>query len=437
MRVRSVKIAEYRGLRDLQLHLPSPAHARFKNLAVTLIVGKNGTGKTTLFRAMAHALTGRASANDDITMVFDEEATGYKRPPTRVIISSYAASDGYKGLRRSTRAPATLHYAGAGRWSSGFNVESISEGRLGLIIANALLGDDLKKQEAAALFVEFLEYAPSPYLFIDIDLLLARTRTPYQQRLDLEENDRHSDIRQAIDHLVSLTDLESTRRLAQPDGWISLHDWQAEHPDLIPALLEALQVLVITAPRVGIRIPFQIGFRRTQAVVPTESFSSGERAMLYRFFGLLDLMQDHALVLIDEPEVHLHPAWIQRFIPILINVFREYHAHLILASHSPLIATDLPADCVLILQRRGDQIRGQYLDEPSLGSDPKRVLYQIFELDDYIGGFAQDVIQDVENSLRQGDLGSAERSYRLLADSHEKYRLFLELEKRRSGNRRG
>lgn len=439
MRVRSIKITEYRGLRNIELQLPTPAHARFGNLAVTLIVGKNGTGKTTLFRAMAHALTGRATPSDDITLVFDETATGDKREPTRVILSAYAASDGYKGLRRSPKSLATLHYAGTSHLTSRKELEAFREADLGCVIAEAFVGHDPRKKMAADRLLPLVGYAPIPYLLIDLKGLssyyAALEKAPLDRHVDRTDRKQRDEFLARARRLAELAS-DKKRWPTTEERWLSLPAWKERFPDQVEWLLETLRMMNRLSARARHPLPFRIGFKRTDTVIPTEEFSTGERAMLYRFFSLMELMRDQALVLIDEPEVHLHPSWIQQFIPALIDAFSPYHAHLVLASHSPLIASDLPADCILILQRSDDQIRGRRLEEPSLGVDPKQVLYDAFELDDYIGGFAKAVIEDVEKALHDGDLPTAERSYRLLADSHEKYRLFLAMEKRRSELRR-
>jgi hypothetical protein len=67
--------------------------------------------------------------------------------------------------------------------------------------------------------------------------------------------------------------------------------------------------------------------------------SSGQQQMLCSMFGLAAALEDHALVLIDEPELSLHPRWQMSFLKHLetaLEVVRD--CHVIIATHSPLIA---------------------------------------------------------------------------------------------------
>jgi len=45
-----------------------------------------------------------------------------------------------------------------------------------------------------------------------------------------------------------------------------------------------------------------------------------------------------SLLLIDEPEIHLHPAWQARLIGALTDLCRQYDAQMIIATHSEEVA---------------------------------------------------------------------------------------------------
>ena len=59
------------------------------------------------------------------------------------------------------------------------------------------------------------------------------------------------------------------------------------------------------------------------------------------------------VVFIDEPDLHLHLDWQKKYIQKLIDVFstlpENIHVHFILATHSPFIISDLPNECIVIL----------------------------------------------------------------------------------------
>jgi hypothetical protein len=67
--------------------------------------------------------------------------------------------------------------------------------------------------------------------------------------------------------------------------------------------------------------------------------SSGQQQMLCSIFGLAAALENHALVLIDEPELSLHPRWQLSYLKHLETALEAVHqCHVIIATHSPLIA---------------------------------------------------------------------------------------------------
>ena len=66
--------------------------------------------------------------------------------------------------------------------------------------------------------------------------------------------------------------------------------------------------------------------------------SSGEQCLLVMILGIAGHISHNSLILIDEPEISLHPSWQARFMDLIINIFKNYHeCHFIIATHSPQI----------------------------------------------------------------------------------------------------
>ena len=70
--------------------------------------------------------------------------------------------------------------------------------------------------------------------------------------------------------------------------------------------------------------------------------SSGEQCLFLLFLGVVASIEDNSLVLIDEPEISLHPTWQERFVDILNQSLNTYSGcHFIIATHSPLIVSNI------------------------------------------------------------------------------------------------
>lgn len=82
--------------------------------------------------------------------------------------------------------------------------------------------------------------------------------------------------------------------------------------------------------------------------------SSGHKIVLLTLTQLAELVSERTLVLIDEPEAHLHPPLVMAFVRALSNLLAKRNGVAILATHSPVVVQEVPASCVTLLFRSGD-----------------------------------------------------------------------------------
>ncbi len=103
--------------------------------------------------------------------------------------------------------------------------------------------------------------------------------------------------------------------------------------------------------------------------------SSGERALLLLVCSIASQIANDSLVLIDEPEISLHPEWQESFIDLIHNAFSGYkRCHFIIATHSPLIISNLPSNDCFILNMDEDTL------SPSSDYANKSVDFQLAKL---------------------------------------------------------
>lgn len=93
------------------------------------------------------------------------------------------------------------------------------------------------------------------------------------------------------------------------------------------------------APK-AIRLDVKTGYHVTSSSgheLPLSALSSGEQHELVLLHELLFEAEPDTLVLIDEPELSLHPTWQEEFLPDLLKIARLSELDFILATHSPYI----------------------------------------------------------------------------------------------------
>ena len=109
--------------------------------------------------------------------------------------------------------------------------------------------------------------------------------------------------------------------------------------------------------------------------------SSGEKQLFLRTLSIKMLEPDNSIILIDEPELSLHPKWQQRIIEVYKNIGKNNQ--IIVATHSPHILGSVSNENIFILYRNENgKIEAKTGDElySSYGQPVERVLKDIMGL---------------------------------------------------------
>lgn len=116
-----------------------------------------------------------------------------------------------------------------------------------------------------------------------------------------------------------------------------------------------------------------------------EESSSGESHLLTSLHGIISNCENDSVIIIDEPEISLHPNWQIDYIDILKNLISSFKGiHIIISTHSNLLVTNLKnEESQISLIRRNKQthnIETEVLEMETYGLDPESILYNVFEI---------------------------------------------------------
>lgn len=92
---------------------------------------------------------------------------------------------------------------------------------------------------------------------------------------------------------------------------------------------------------------------------PAQAFlnlSSGHKIVLHQLVGMTAMLQRHGLVLIDEPETHLHPPLLAALMSSIRRLLSRQRAYALVATHSPVVVQEALAEQVAILASRDPMI---------------------------------------------------------------------------------
>lgn len=124
-------------------------------------------------------------------------------------------------------------------------------------------------------------------------------------------------------------------------------------------------------------------FHKQGCDITSEDMSSGEFAMLSTVLSISAAANDpHTLVLLDEPELSLHPNWQMTLIDNLDRALSNQVCQLLIATHSHMLVSDLPMKRSSVTQVEKDE-RGNLLansiSECTYGWSAEEVLLKVFK----------------------------------------------------------
>lgn len=150
--------------------------------------------------------------------------------------------------------------------------------------------------------------------------------------------------------------------------------------------------------------------------VKFSELSSGEQSLIEKYMIIIYqiLLEETEIILLDEPDVLLHPNWAKIFIKKLIDILtqdtmlQEKKLHIIISTHSPFLLSDIPQENVIFLEN-GEQV---YPNIETFGANIHTLLsHGFFMKDGLMGEFAKSKINEAIKYLNQKELTKEEIDY--------------------------
>ncbi|MGF6243473.1 putative ATPase [Paraburkholderia sp. GAS38] len=340
----------------------------------TLIVGKNGTGKSRLLRSIVLSIFGHEMSEENIDrsdragLLDSVWHLDMRYRPEEVICVSTSPFDKFPLPRRSSTIPNYTYLGLRGLSSVNLSTSYLSK------IANTLVDSVEHNREQASAIAGVLDYLGyEPVISMVWQLIPQRTiedlfssSDPNQTAFDSMRsglppylNDASSQYRRMVDTPPEILRIALELAMRAPVGrrlrsfemilgedGLRLSDpspvGMEEALLLIGAGLVRLKEAVLW--KKGKHEPFQIA-----------NASSGEQAVVMSLLGIGSQIRNNSLICIDEPEVCLHPEWQEKYIHLLYSTFSHFSGcHFVIATHSPQIVAQLPdGDCHVMSMETG------------------------------------------------------------------------------------
>lgn len=129
------------------------------------------------------------------------------------------------------------------------------------------------------------------------------------------------------------------------------------------------------------------GQPRAQVEETFRRLSSGHKIVLLTVTRLVETVVSRSLVLLDEPEAHLHPPLLSAFVRALSSLMQERNGVAIAATHSPVLLQEVPRECVLVVRRSGGTSKVDRPVRETFGENVGVLTHDVFSLEVTRAGF--------------------------------------------------
>lgn len=126
-----------------------------------------------------------------------------------------------------------------------------------------------------------------------------------------------------------------------------------------------------------------------QAEAWYQQLSSGHKLVALTITRLVEVVEERTLVLLDEPEAHLHPPLLAAFVRALSDLLVDRNGVAIIATHSPVVLQEVPRRCVWKLRRAGNSLVAERPSLETFGENVGILTREVFGLEVTETGYHQ------------------------------------------------
>jgi energy-coupling factor transporter ATP-binding protein EcfA2 len=157
-----------------------------------------------------------------------------------------------------------------------------------------------------------------------------------------------------------------------------------------------------------------------EAVTWFRQRSTGHKIAVLVIFGLVARLEKRSLVLIDEPETHLHPPLLSAMMHALRLVLRNYESSALVATHSPVVVQECLAKHVHVVRREGDSLAVRAVGAETFGESIGLITAQVFGMESNATDFHEVLdkligqhksIEAIERLFLDGVMSNQARAY--------------------------
>ena len=382
IKFRSISLKSFRSFDDFEINCEKDGSSLYQ---WTVLLGNNNTGKTSILKAIANlrpvrVKTQQEEDKDKYNIVPASFANKYlMQQLTKNVEEAMVSSQliGYENI--------SWMYSNHGVWSMDASNKLSSFYIFGYGVSRYPSKTSLSEQSCG-----------------DCDTLFSND----QRLVNIEEWLMQLDYAAKNNNTSAARRLEKVRELICGNVFPEISDFKFESSD-------EMHNYVLFLTKDG-------WFRYTQLGYGYQSMLSWVIDLCKRMFEKYpdsdNPLQESAVVLIDEIDLHLHPKWQRDIIAIISNVFRN--VQFIVTTHSPLVIQSMNEVNLYVLRRQGEKLTAERSPITNFsGWTVEEILRETMKMDnDVYSDVYQKYFQMFDEGLDQDDKEKAENAYQVLTE---------------------
>lgn len=135
-----------------------------------------------------------------------------------------------------------------------------------------------------------------------------------------------------------------------------------------------------------------------------ETMSSGQNITFYIYLNIIANITKSSLILIDEPETHLHPNAISCSIRFLYELLEQYSSYSIITTHSPLVIQEIPASCIKIFKNIDGKHYTENITMETFGSNISDIINNVFFVDENESNYKKYLIKLCDSGMEYDEI---------------------------------
>ena len=323
MKIRNLYITEYKGLRDITLNFENNNNV----LDLVVLAGENGSGKTRVLESIYYYFEMLRSKVVSLELFYEKNENE--------VLDNLMSTEGLTEIEKEMQKD--IEYVDCLRNIKYYNQDYKEGGNQN--INSKIISQSFEKLK---IFPKII-YVPTE---INFQKMNAASTTLIQEYKFINIVDTNL-IKDIPSYIATKIISEMLKNKNEKVG-----DIQKKVFDEINEIFETLgiEVKIEDISQDGRNIP--IFTNSSGDKFDINELSSGEKQLFLRTLAIKMLNPENSIILIDEPELSLHPKWQQR----IVDVYRKIgkNNQIIIATHSPHVLGSVKKENIMLLDKTND-----------------------------------------------------------------------------------